>query len=215
MPYNNKLFLTKKIESFELVEKLISDATKGLELNRNNQAIKIWSYYLPLSYIGRKESPIKILYESKSLVSKSLNVQFNIITNHLDKWIPGGINGNYIFTKELDELELNKLKEVASLRKTNNIKIWAYSASNLELLEVFNSMQKAADYFNVGYRSILNNLDTKLSTQKKDKLVLFFSFELTEGSAKKNYLYYITLKRLKMKQDLYESIEKLMRNFYF
>jgi hypothetical protein len=35
LPYRNSLFLTNKIESFELVEKLISDATQGLELDRN------------------------------------------------------------------------------------------------------------------------------------------------------------------------------------
>ena len=34
VPYRNRLFLTNKIESFELVEKLISDATQGLELDR-------------------------------------------------------------------------------------------------------------------------------------------------------------------------------------
>jgi hypothetical protein len=34
VPYKNNLFLTNKIESFELVEKLISDATLGLELER-------------------------------------------------------------------------------------------------------------------------------------------------------------------------------------
>jgi hypothetical protein len=42
-------------------------------------------------------------------------------------------------------------------------------------------MQKAAKYFNVDYRSILNHLNTKLATKPKgaDKLVLFFSNELT------------------------------------
>jgi len=34
VPYKNNLFLTNNIESFELVEKLISDATLGLELER-------------------------------------------------------------------------------------------------------------------------------------------------------------------------------------
>jgi hypothetical protein len=43
-------------------------------------------------------------------------------------------------------------------------------------------MQKAADYFNVDYRSILNCLDTKLATIKGGKLVLLFSHELTKVS---------------------------------
>ena len=40
--------------------------------------------------------------------------------------------------------------------------------------------KKAADYFNVDYRSLLNHLDTKLATVKGGKLVLLFSNELTE-----------------------------------
>lgn len=35
-------------------------------------------------------------------------------------------------------------------------------------------MQKAAEYFNVDYISILNNLETKLATNKNGMLVLFF-----------------------------------------
>jgi hypothetical protein len=35
VPFKNKLFLTNKLESFELVEKLISDATQGLNLGQN------------------------------------------------------------------------------------------------------------------------------------------------------------------------------------
>jgi hypothetical protein len=34
VPYKNSLFLTNKIESYELAEKLVSDATLGLELDR-------------------------------------------------------------------------------------------------------------------------------------------------------------------------------------
>jgi hypothetical protein len=41
-------------------------------------------------------------------------------------------------------------------------------------------MKKAADYFNVDYRSLLKHLDTKIATMKGGKLVLLFSNELTE-----------------------------------
>ena len=46
----------------------------------------------------------------------------------------------------------------------------------------FTSMQKAADYFNVNYKSILKHLDTKLATLKDEKplAVLLFSHELTQ-----------------------------------
>lgn len=40
-------------------------------------------------------------------------------------------------------------------------------------------MLKAADHFNVDYRSILKHLDTFKATIKNDKLVLFFSTKLT------------------------------------
>lgn len=176
VPYRNSLFLTNKIESFELVEKLINDATQGLELGRNI-AKKVWMYI-----IETNGTIVKTTYESKGAVAKLLNVQHGTITNHIDKWIKGGIRGNYIFSSELDSLELEKLMEISSLRKFNNCIVWAYNTSTLELLsDSFSSMQKAADYFNVDYRSILNHLDTKaLATIKGGKLVLLFSHELTQ-----------------------------------
>lgn len=45
-------------------------------------------------------------------------------------------------------------------------------------------MQRAADYFNVYYRSILNHLDTELANIKGGKLVLLFSHELTNSEKK-------------------------------
>jgi hypothetical protein len=41
-------------------------------------------------------------------------------------------------------------------------------------------MKEAANYFNVDYRSILKNLDTKLATRKGGILVLLFSYELSQ-----------------------------------
>ena len=125
---------------------------------------------------------LKTSYESKGAVAKLLNVQHGIITSHLDKWIKGGIRGNYVFSSVLDSLELEKLRVISLLRKYNNSRVWAYNASTLELLlDSFSSMQKAADYFNVDYRSILNHLDTKLGTIKGGKLVLLFSHELSQS----------------------------------
>lgn len=71
--------------------------------------------------------------------------------------------------------------EISRLRKFNNNRIWAYNASTLELIsDSFSSMQKAADYFKVDYRSILNHLDTNLATLKGGKSVLLFSNELSK-----------------------------------
>lgn len=128
VPYKNKLFLTNKIESFELVEKLISDATQGLKIC-HNIAKKVWMYF-----IEGDGTIVKTTYESKGAVAKLLNVQHRTITNHMDKWIKGGLNGNYIFSSELDNLELEKLKEFSTMRKFNNLKVWVYNASTLELM---------------------------------------------------------------------------------
>ena len=54
---------------------------------------------------------------------------------------------------------LLKLIELSSLRKTRNCTVWAYNAITLELItNSFSSLQKAAEYFNVDYRSVLNHL---------------------------------------------------------
>nr|AMX22319.1 hypothetical protein [Cryphonectria parasitica] len=116
-------------------------------------------------------SIVKTSPKSKGAVAKLLNIQDRITTNHIDKWIKGGINGNYIFSYELDTIELEKLLEIISLRKFNNNRVWAYSASTLELIsDSFSSMQKAADYFKVDYRSILTHMDTNLATLKVENL---------------------------------------------
>lgn len=139
VPYKNNLFLTNKIESFEFAEKLVNDATLGLELDRTISK-KIWMYYL-----DKDDTIVKTKYESIGVVAKLLNVQHGTINGHLDKWIKGGINGNYIFSYEIDNLELDKLKEISKLRKFNNCKVWVYNASTLQLmLDPFTSMQKTA-----------------------------------------------------------------------
>ena len=48
--------------------------------------------------------------------------------------------------------------EISTLKKYNNNRVWAYNASTLDLIsDSFSSMQKAADHFNVDYRSILKH----------------------------------------------------------
>ena len=175
VPYKNLLFLTNKIECFDLAGKLVSDAMQGLNLN-HNIAKKIWMYF-----IESKDTVVKTELESKSAVAKLLGVQHLVITNHLDKLIKGGIHGHYIFNHELNDLELEKLIEFSSLRKTRNRTVWAYNAITLELItDSFNSIQKAAEFFNVDYRSVVRHLDTELATKKGNYLVLFFNDKLTD-----------------------------------
>ena len=77
---------------------------------------------------------------------------------------PGrGIQGNYLFSDELDALGLEKLMQISVLRKHNNLKVWVYNALSLELLS---DPFSKAEYFNVDYRSLLKHLDTKIATTK-------------------------------------------------
>lgn len=163
------------VENPEIIEKIISDATQGLELDRTI-AKKVWKYY-----IEAEGTVVKTTYESIGAAAKELNVHHTVINNHLDKWIQGGIEDNYLFSSELGSLELENLMEISLLRKHNNLKVWVYDALTLELVsDMFSSMKKAADYFKVDYRSLLKHLDTKIATMKGGKFVLLFSKELTE-----------------------------------
>ena len=170
VPYKNYLFYTKVLHDFDLINNLICKTKKGLDLNKT----------LPKKVLVYSVSGEMLQFDSKEEAARFLNVQARTITNHIDKWIKGGINGYYLFSQELNNIEKQKLLKVSSLRKTNNCEIWVYDAKNLQsIYGVFNSMQKAADHFNIDYRSILNHLDTNKATLKNDKLVLFFSKQLT------------------------------------
>jgi len=118
-------------------------------------------------FIESNGTVVKTELESKSAVAKLLDVQYLVITNHLDKWIKGCVNGYYLFTHELSGIDLEKLIEFSSLRKYRNCTVWAYNDITLELItNSLTSIQKTAEYFNIDYRSVLNNLDTELATKK-------------------------------------------------
>lgn len=84
--FRDNLFLTEIIKDIGIVEKLVSDATQGLNLN-HNLAVKVWMYFV------RKDGIINITkHESIGAVSKILGAHHTHITNfHLDKWVKGGI----------------------------------------------------------------------------------------------------------------------------
>lgn len=112
-------------------------------------------------------------FDSKQEAARFLNIQTRTITNHINKWIKGGITGYYLFSKELNNIAKEKLIEVSSLRKTNNCEVWVYDANNLRsIYGTFYSMHKAADHFNIDNKSNLNHLDTNKATLKNNKLVL-------------------------------------------
>ena len=70
----------------------------------------------------------------------------------------------------------------------NKVEVWAYCAKTLELIKEspFSSIQAAANYFNVNYRTISRHLDTKLATIQNNILVYLFRKEI--NSVLKNEL---------------------------
>ena len=130
-------FFTDSINNFDLINDLICEAKKGLDPNLT----------LPKKVLVYKINGEILHFESKEARARFLNVQSRIITNHMDKWLKVIINGYYLFSKELNNIEKEKLIEVSILRKTNNCEVWVYDANNLELIYgPFNSMQKSADH---------------------------------------------------------------------
>ena len=79
VPFKGSLFLTDTIEYPEIIEKLVSDATQGLELDRTI-AKKVLMYF-----IKAYGTVVKTTYDSIGGVAKVLNVHHRVINNHLDK----------------------------------------------------------------------------------------------------------------------------------
>lgn len=60
------------------------------------------------------------------------------------------------------------------------MKVWAYDAKTLDMInnEPFSSISVAADYFNVNYRRISRNLDTKKFTKQNNMFIYLFKKEI-------------------------------------
>lgn len=175
VPFKGYFFFTDAVGDLDLANKQIKDNTQGLKVI-NTEPIKIWMYF-----IDSNGEIIKSTSDSKTAVSKMLNVDYGTISNHQDKWIANGVNGYYLFSNELNDIELEKLKAISLTRKAVYCKVWAYNALTLELIsKTFPSLAKAGGYFNVRSKTILSHLDTKIATKKGSTLVYFFSYELTD-----------------------------------
>lgn len=156
-------------------------------------------------------------FDSKEAASRFLKTSFRMISNHIDKWKAGGINGYYLFSKELSnsalaskaagQEEKEKLIKFSNLKKISNIKVWVYFANkspDKSLYNSFRSLKQAADHLNTDYRSILRFLDTKKATLKNGNLFLFFSKKLTLDEIKN-----LELKRIKTEIFLCKRCESI------
>jgi len=191
VPYKGLLFYSKAIENFESITSLVKTSSAGLELDAK-LAKKVWIYTLSDNQKSIKKLPFfndhvrrdtcEQCFVSREKAREFLKVNSNMVRYHIDSLKPGGINGHYLFSKPLSDKELQELVELSIIQaKKPQIKVWAYEAKTLKLINnsAFDSMSKTGDYFNVDYRSISSNLDTKSAVNKNSMWVYFFTSELS------------------------------------
>lgn len=175
VPFRGKLYFTKPVIDFNSTLDLVNNTLKDVKII-SNIAQKVWAYdALTLNLI--KGSP----FESKTQASNILNLSRNVINYFIDTNKPEGIKGTYLFSKPLKESEIQSLKKLSEdITLGNKIKVWAYDATTLDLInnEPFPSISAAADSFNVNYRTINRHLDTKVATKQNKMSVYFFKKEI-------------------------------------
>jgi|HigsolmetaGSP11D_1036233.scaffolds.fasta_scaffold05338_2 hypothetical protein len=175
VPFRNKLYYTKPIIDFNSTLDQVNSILKDVKIT-SNIAQKVWAYDAKtLNLI--KGSP----FESKTQASNTLGISRYVISYFIDTNKPEGVKGTYLFSKPLEESEIQSLKKLSEdIRLGNKIKVWAYDATTLDLInnEPFPSISDAADYFKVNYRTIKRHLDTKVATKQNKMSVYFFKMEI-------------------------------------
>ena len=132
--------------------------------------IKIWVY---------DAKTLKLIegspYDSKNKASLALGISTRVIDYFLDKDKAEGVKGNYIYSRPLNDKEIKNLLEFSkNLELGNKREVYAYDAYTLDLINnsPFSSIQDAADYFKVNYRTISRHLNTKLAAMQ-DKMLVY------------------------------------------
>jgi len=135
---------------------------------------KIFSYS-----ISQDGNINKQIFNSIGETARVLNCYPVVIRNHIDKWKIGGINQYYLFSKELNDIEINKLIELIN---TKIFKIWVYNADTLELIDgsPFNSLLSTAKCIGIDFKTIKRHLDTKVATKQNGSYYLFLTDALSE-----------------------------------
>ena len=177
VPIKGLLLFSKTIKDFNLVLSLVEESKKTLPLN-NLESKPVWVYCIDNDKVLLvNNEPFK----SRELTAKFLNTSHNIVRYYMDSWEGRGYRGYYLFSRFLTDKEINSLRKIWTLGpSTHKTQVWAYEAKSLKLINnsSFVSMQKCAEFFNVDYRSISNNLDTKLAIDKNGHFIYLFSKEL-------------------------------------
>lgn len=171
IPYRGKLFFTNQIID---LNKVFEESQKITPKGQINQviSIKIWAYdALTLKLVNG--SP----FLSKTKASTPLGIGRSVIDYFLDTGKAEGVKGNYLYSRKLKATEIKSLlKQSGKVKMGQKVKVWAYNANNLELINnsAFNSIWDAAAYFKVNYRTISRHLETKKATYQDDTIVYFF-----------------------------------------
>ena len=175
IPYRGKLFYTEPITDFNQVFSSSKLNTPSGLVNKV-VAIKVWCYDAKTLELI-KGSP----FDSKVKASKALGIRRSVIDYFLDTGKAEGVIGTYLYSRPLSDKEIKNLLQASeNLQLGNKIKVWAYNAQTLELINnsPFYSLLDAASYFNINYRTITRHLDTKIATLQNKTLVYFFKKEI-------------------------------------
>lgn len=175
VPFRGKLYYTKTIIDFNSILDQIKNNLKDVKIY-SNIAIKVWAYDAKTLTL-LEGSP----FQSKSQAANHIGISRDVVNYFLDTKKPEGVKGTYLFSRPLEYIEIESLKELSeSITLGNKVKVWAYDAKILDLInnEPFFSISAAADYFNVNYRTISRNLDTKNFTKQNNMLVYLFKKEI-------------------------------------
>lgn len=178
VPIKGLLFFSRPIEDLKLALNLVKQSEKSLPLS-DLESKPVWVYCI--------DSNNKVLlvnnepFKSRESAAKFLNTSHNVVRYYMDSWEGRGYKGYFLFSRLLTDIEINSLREIwISEPLTRKTQVWAYDVKSMELINnsSFVSMQKCAEFFNVDYRSISNNLDTKLTINKGGQFIYLFSNEL-------------------------------------
>ena len=179
VPYNGLLFFSKPLEDLDTSFKLATQAKYELNLD-STQAKPVWVYTVSNNKVELVNNEPFI---SRGKAALFLGTSHNVVRYYMDCWRGKGFNGYYLFSKPLTDKELDSLLELyLSDSMPGKVKVWAYSAKTLELINnsAFNTLKEAGSYFNVKYTTIAKHLDTELSTKLGGDFVYLFSKEISE-----------------------------------
>lgn len=129
VPFRGKLYYTKTIIDFNSTLDQIKNNLNDVKIY-SNIAIKVWAYDAKTLTL-LKGSP----FQSKSQAANHIGISRDVVNYFIDTKKPEGVKGTYLFSKPLEGIEIKNLKELSeSITLGNKVKVWAYDAKTLDLI---------------------------------------------------------------------------------